>query len=543
MSAFDDFLDDPDAPRAWLLELEAFPLAPLPAGAAADVYSEAAFSEAAFAEGDGGEEGAVKTLYFSDGGFISASTDTPASTWYDGRLRAGMRVERRIIGRDGIGGLARVFAEGTLVNQDGDLDLLKRNYALEGRAARLYVGPKAGARAAFGLVASGITERVWIDFETVRIQFSDGLAKLDRMVNTNTYAGTGNAEGGADLKGKYKPKAYGKTFNVSPPLVYSASLIYHVNEGSINDVTAVYDRGIALGKGADYVSQADMETTAPAGGQYRVWKGGGFFRLGSTPAGTLTCDVEGDATGGYITKPGEIVQRILENQAEFTAGEIDAASFTAFNAAVTAPIGTWIGTGGEKIDETIDELLAGVGAFGGFSRLGKFTVGRVTVSTGAPADTFTEEAIMSIERQPLPASVDPTIWRALVGYQQNYTVQNDFAAAVTAARRAFAAEPIRTEEAKDTAVQSRHKLAKDLGPTPAVYRDQADALVEADRLLDLWGVERNIYRVSVPPRALARDLGDEVTLQHKRHGFAAGVAARVLGHAVAGPKVELLVLV
>lgn len=543
MSAFDDFLADPDAERCWLLELEAFPLAPLPAGAPAMSFSEAAYSEAAFSEGSGGEEGAVKTLYYSDLGYTSAPTDTPASTWYDGRLLAALRVERRIIGRDGIGGLARVFAEGALLNTDGALDLLKRDYALEGRAARLNVGRPTAARADFGLVVSAIVDRIWTDLNTVRVVFSDGLARLNRSVNTTTYAGTGALEGDADLRGKYKPKTYGKVFNVSPPLVDSTKLIYQVHDGAANDVPAVYDRGIALTKGADYASQADLETTAPAAGQYRVWKAGGFFRLGATPAGTCTADVEGDATGSYITKGGAIVKRILEAQAEFVAGDIDATSFTTLDTAAPAAVGIWIGTEGRKIDEVVDELLVGIGAFGGFSRLGKFTVGVVAVpSAGSSVDTFTESDILSIERLPLPAAVDPITWRCLVGYQRNYTVQADLAAGVTAARRTFAAEPMRVEKDEDSTILSRHRLAREL-MVDGLYRDQADALAESSRLQDLWGVERGMFRVKVPPRGLARDLGDVITLQHRRHGFAAGVDARVLGHALQGRTVDLTVLV
>lgn len=537
-----EFLDTAEE-LCWLLELEAFQLAPVVDVEPAMAYSEAAFSESGFSEGEGGEEASLKTLLYSDRGYISHPTDTPASTWYEGRIKAGMRVERRIIGRDGVGGLARVFVEIALVNRDGGLDMLTHDYALPGRAARLYVGRPGDPRAHFGLVASAVTERIWTALGDVRVRLSDGLARLDRNVNTTTYAGTGGLEGGADLKGKYKPKAYGPNFNVSPPLVDSAKLIYQVHDGAINDVPAVYDRQILLTQGADYASQSDLETIAPSAGEYRVWKPGGFFRLGATPDGTLTSDVEGDATGSYISKTGEIVQRILEAQAGFLAADINTGSFASINASAPAAVGIWIGTEGRKIDEAADELLAGIGAFGGFSRLGQFTVGLVAVpQAGTSAATFTEEDIVEIERLPSPASVDPIVWRTLVGYQRNYTVQSDLAAGVTAERRTFAAEPIRVETADDASIQSRHRLAREL-LVEGLYRDQADAAAETDRLLDLWGVERSMLRVKVPPRALLQDLGDVVTLQHSRYGLSAGVDARVLGHALNGPKVELTVLV
>jgi hypothetical protein len=138
-------------------------------------------------------------------------------------------------------------------------------------------------------------------------------------------------EGGTDLAGKYKPRAWGNVQNVPPVLVDSASLIYQVNDGAISDVPAAYDRQIALVKGADYVSQSDMQTNAPAAGNYRVWKAGGFFRLGSTPAGTCTADVLGDASGaGYVNKAGDILQRVLLI-AGIDSTLIDAAAFAQLN--------------------------------------------------------------------------------------------------------------------------------------------------------------------------------------------------------------------
>jgi hypothetical protein len=536
-----DFLDLPNAERCWLLEIQAFPLAPIVVADSA-VYAGVSYGELAYAEGDGGAEGSLATLYFSDRGYTSHPTDTPESLWYEGRLMAGFRVERRIIGRDGIGGITRVASDGALVNDDGGLDTLRRDYSIEGRSARFYVGRPTDARADFILVASGIIERVWTDLSSMRINFSDGVARLDRMVNQVTYSGSGVTEGGADLKGKYKPKCYGDAENVSPPLVNNSLLIYQVNDGSVNDVTAVYDRGISLTKGSDYTSLTDMETNAPSAGNYRVWKAGGYFRLGSTPAGTVTADVEGDDAGGYITKTAEIVERILESQALFSAAEINETSFAQMNVDASAEVGIWIGTEGQTIEAVINSLLIGAGAFGGFSRLGEFTVGVVYAPPSLAVASFTEEDIFEIERLPLPSSIEPIIWRAQVAYQRNYTVQSDLAAGVTAARRSYATESQRTETLEDASVSSRYILAKEYA-AESFYRDQADAVIEASRLIGLWGAPRSIFRVVVPIRAIARDLGEVVNIKHPRHGLTNGVYARIIGHAIAGQMIELTVLV
>jgi len=529
MSAFDDFLADVDAPRCWLLEIDAFPLAALgdgtdPSGA----YADAAFSELAYGEGDISD---AATLYYSSHGYTSQAADFPAAVWFDGRLMGDVVVERRIHGREWIGGLAAVFAEARLVNADGGLDELQKDFALDGRPARLLLGRPTDARSAFGLVFSGIAQRVTVALDRMTINLSDGLARLNAPVAPQVYAGTGGLEGGADLAGKAKPKCWGEVFNVSPPLVDATNLIYQVHDGLINDVPAVYDRGIALIKVGG----------APAAGQYQVDAAAGTFKLGATPAGTVTADVLGDAGAGYVNKTADIVTRALLI-AGIDASLIDAASFTALNTAAPAEVGIWIGTDPSTVGEVVEELLAGVGAFGGFSRVGLFTVGVVAAASGASAATYDEEEILALTRDPLPAEVDPVVWRARAAWQRNYTVQTDLAAAVTTARRAFAAQAERVVTKEDPGVLSRRLLAREYGPAGNLYAQQADADTEAQRLLTLWSAARGFYRVTLPPVALARDLGEVITLTHSRHGFSAGAQARVLGHTLRGTQVELTVL-
>ena len=65
----------------------------------------------------------------------------------------------------------------------------------------------------------------------------------------------------------------------------------------------MYDGGVALTSGAAYASQADMETTAPSVGQYRVWinASGSYFRLGSSPVYQITADVTAHSAANSTT--------------------------------------------------------------------------------------------------------------------------------------------------------------------------------------------------------------------------------------------------
>lgn len=545
-TAFETFLADPSIERVWLLEIDAFPLAAVDDGTGATgMFSENAFSEVAFSEAD--DTATASTLYYSSHGYISQHADFPADRYYDARLdprRGGeITIERKIFGRDSVAGLTRTLADISLVNADGALDSLRTSYSIEGRAMRLLVGRMTDARSAFNLVFSGVVAALDLsDSAVLRLNVSDGIAKLNVPINPNTYAGTGALEGGTDLSGKYKPRCWGNVQNVPAALVDSANLIYQVNDGAISDVPAAYDRQVSLTKGADYTSQSDMQTNAPAAAQYRVWKAGGFFRLGSTPAGQCTADVLGDASGaGYVNKAGDILQRVILI-AGIDSTLVDAAAFTQLNTDQAAEQGVWAGVDGRSVADCAEQLLESSGAFGGFTRANLFTAAVLKAPVAPAAATYTETEVREIRAVPLPSEIDPSVWRARVAWGRNYTVMTDVASSVTAARRTYAAQAERVVDAHDNAVKSQRQLARDYGPTGDVYALQADAQTEANRRLALWKTAY-FYEVDMSsPLALARDLGDEVNLTYSRYGFSAGREARIVAHRITGQSVTLTVL-
>lgn len=535
-SAFQAFLDEIVSRRVWLLELDAFSLAKV--GALSADFGDAGFGELALSDASAGTSGGVTTLRFASQGFISQGTDSPAYTAYDPRLNVdGLRLERSIANRAGIGGLTTLFAEATLVNADGGFDLVPANYSLDGRKARILVGRDTDPLAAFGLVFTGVVSgSVQLDLGMVRIPLSDGAAKLDVPLNPTTYGGAGGLDGGTDLAGKPKPRCWGHVYNIPPPLVDSANLIYQVNDGLISDVPNVYDRGVALTK----------VVGAPGIGQYQVTVATGSFKLGGTPAGTVTCDVLGDASGsGYVNRTADIVQRILSGPAGLTSSEVDPATFANLNTDAGAEVGIYVGAEPRLVSDVVDELLFGVGAFGGFSRQGPFTVGVIKAAAGsgiAPAASYTETDVLDLRRQPRPAQVDPIAFRASVNWQKNYTVQDDLAASVPAARVSFAAQEARVAKVEDTALRSRFLLSVEYGPIPSLFAQQADATAEAQRLFNLWSQPTVPYEIDLRPTALTRDLGSVVNLTHRRMGFASTRAGRVIGHKVQGSTVTLTLL-
>ncbi len=525
---FEAFLARGDARRCWILEVDAFALASVEARSGA--FADAAFGELGFGDAEAGGAPGVSTLRFSSHGYTSHASDTPARTWHDGRIAADPAIERSIAGRTGMAGLARASAQVALVNTDGGLDTLMRDYALDGRRARLLLGDPDGPLADFGVVFTGVVESAPVGLKRATFQLSDGLARLDVPLNDTVYAGTGGDEGGADLAGKPKPVAHGAVFNVAAPLVDAAGLVYQVHDGAIQDVPAAYDRGVEL----------TQVGGAPAGGEYSVDTATGLVTLGATPDGTVTFDVEGDApAAGYVERTADIAQRLLAI-AGLASGEIEPLSFGRLNSDAGASVGQWTGAEPATVGERLGELLAGVGAFGGFNRHGAFEVGVLKAAAGAPVLELAADEILDLEREPAPEPVAPRVWRTLVGWQKNYTVQSDLAAGVTDARRTFAAEAFRVAESSDAAIRSRHLLAREYGPVPALYAEEADAQAEALRLFELWSGQRAFFRVVTGWRALVADIGRVVKITHPRHGLALGRSGVVLRHAVSAGRVEIL---
>jgi hypothetical protein len=475
-----------------------------------------------------------------------AASDPDSATWYPGNLTSEITIERSVLSGALMSGLSRVFGEVKLANPGGELDNLVRDYALDGRPARLYIGRPTDRRADFGLVFSGVIARTPEgNLNEISIALSDGVSKLEQSIQATVYAGTGGLEGGADLAGKPKPLAFGEVLNVAPPLVDSTKLIYQAHDGPVQDIPDVYDRGVALTRGADYSSQSDLETTAPAAGTFRVWPAGGYFRLGAAPDGTVTCNVEGDASGaGYVDTHADILLRILVDYAALFSTEIEPGSFSRLNTAAPGACGIWIGTDVRQISAVVDEILISAGAFGGFSRLGVFTVGQVDTPGGIVHGEITAEEISELERLPLPADLEPVIWRSSLGYQRNFTVQSDLAASVPAARVAFAAQEYRVVSQSDETIKSRRLLARDL-VAPSLYVNQADADTENARRFALWSSPRTPYRAAARPTSLPRELGQDVVMTHNRYGLAAGRFGRVIGHRVSAinTEVELTVLI
>ncbi len=127
--------------------------------------------------------------------------------------------------------------------------------------------------------------------------------------------------------------------------------------------------------------------------------------------------------------------------------------------------------------------------------------------------------------------MDPPNWRRRVGYQPNYSVQTtDLAGAVSAERRQFLSQAFRVANSfASEQIKADYLQATDPDPLPNAFAFKPDADAEANRLVELWGRKRHLYRITTKLRAYRLGIGQTVTLTYPRYGLDAGKAAAIVG--------------
>lgn len=477
--------------------------------------------------------GTKKTLRFGNRGYTTEPTDTPPNTTYLPNIAKDGTgsINRELFSGDRTYGSSRVgFGEILLVNTDGHLDDLL-NFSFSNRPITVKTGDLEDPFSTLQTVLKATMSQVELSRTRVSIGIKDRQYELDQQHQTVVFAGNNvlpnGLEGLADLEGKPKPYLLGRVFNIAPPLVNTSRLIYQVNDGAINSLPAVYDGGFALTAGANYSSQADMEANAPAVGQYRVWLAGGYFRLGSSPVFEITCDaVAGSNTAARTTA------QTLRNLALYrgiASGDINAADVTALDAASPAEVGIWFADERTTL-QAMDEVSASAGAFFGFDRLGQLRLGQFGAPSGMPVAEINQINGFDLDKVS-NADGQPT-YRVTVNYAKFETVQTtSLAGAVTDDRRAQLAKEYRSFVAEDTGVQIQY-LAAGEQLRDTLLTDASAAQVEANRLLNIYKVRRDVFKVTVRLTAatlLSIDLNAVVTLRWNRFGLDDGRLMRVIG--------------
>lgn len=480
--------------------------------------------------------GTTQTFYVSDERFVTEPDDTPANTAFRPSL-----IDPGSIGvhafSDGRTGGATKLETGELVlaNGDGHYDAWK-DYGFDGREIVIRSG-EAGAAypGGFQVLFRGAMEAVEVDSAKAVVRLRDKQFVLSRLVQETRYAGTNSGSTGLegtadDLKGKVKPKCFGKVFNIAPPCVNTNTRVYEVHDGGAVASITVYQGGLAMTPNAtpDYANSAALLAAAITAGTFATCLAEGLFRLGSDPSGEITADVTQGATAADRTAAQ--VLKALAIAAGVDAGDINASDVTALDSDNSAEVGIWIG---EEVSaqDAMDQIARSVGAAYNFDGPGELRMWRLEAPSGSAALSLAEYQIGDLERRP-PRDNTVPVWSVTVKHSRLYRTQTaDLAGAVTAARRAYLAEEHRRHTSEDAGVKDQFLLAGAM-EVETLLTSASDAETETDRLLALHSVPRDIFDFWVPLSAIpdGLKLGDVVEITHSRFGLSGGESFRLIGY-------------
>ncbi len=490
----------------------------------------------------------TETLYFSDGGYTTKPTDTPANVFFEPVIEDPGSYAVSVFSGGATGGDVEVgYGTVRLANPDGGLDALRtygygRTITIKSITAR---NPRDTAYSEASTRFVGVVDHVEADFDTLDVVIRDELALLDKPYTEARFAGTATGastiEGNANVEGVPKPTAFGYGLrNISPVLANASNEIYafgfNTNGSTVaaNAVNAVRNAGATYTKsGVDRANLAAMEATAPTAAQADTCLAESLVRLNGSVTGAITLDV--DMVTAASATAARVVEAILADHG-YTLSSGTVASLDAKN---SSPVGVY-GAGGETILDLCVRALESVGGYLVPSGTpGVFTLGRFEAPSGSPVLAIEEWQIIedgSYRIALLPTDDDRTgipAYRLTGHYNRNWTVASpgELAGSVSQDDRADYREEWRKLVLEDATVKTKHPEAREL----EIYMHFAStsaASTETDRRLDFFKADN--LRLRVP---LATDLegvslvslGDYVTLTHSRFGLSGGGNFVVVG--------------
>lgn len=488
------------------------------------------------------EFGTRETFYLGSSGFITEPGDTPANTVFLPRLQDPGSISLWAFAEGQTYGSTRLQpGEIKIINNDGAFDDWK-DFSFEGQAVTIRSGDGGMYPGDFKVVFTGTVLSKQPTMGAITLNVSDKAGILDRAVLLETYLGTNvgttGLEGVAgDLKGKVKPRVYGRVINISPPCVNTAKLIYQVSNRAVSAITDVYNGGEPWTSAGDYATAALLTAASltPASATYATCLAGGLFRLSDSPDRQVTADVVAGSDDTLRTVAEILKQLALD--AGIPEDDILASDVGELNALATMPVGINVDDD-QTFRAAMDTIAQSAAAWWAFDPSGILRMGLLAEPSDTPdLDVIEADVLTGFEIGVADGSGSP-VWRVTVRYSKNWTVQStDLAGSVDDARRAELAQEYRTVSAEDVSVKIQWAQARELvidtviaAATPEA--SEAAALALAIRLLAIHKVRRDLFEVPIPEEVFPAEgisLMRTARLTHSRYGLSGGKAFLVLG--------------
>jgi hypothetical protein len=468
----------------------------------------------------------LRSLYFSDLGFVTTPSESPANTYWDRRIEVPLVVEQSLFSGADAGGRSEIsFGQITLANDDGALDGLAA-YDWDGRLIEVRFSALANpVLAHFAVVFSGTAERL-VPGDEIAIEVRDLQILLDEPYQPARFAGTGGVEGPVEFKDRRKPRVMGVVRQFTPLLLNEPAQIWCYGDGPVGGPLAVRDAGVLLTAGADFASYAALTGATLTGGSYATCNALGLLRLAVPPSGVLTMDAEGTKPSGAVLKRfAAIAVHVVDTATTLAPGDFATGTVAALNSICPQTLGHWYdGASDLSVRGMLDELAQSIGAFYGFDDSRKIVLGRLDAPAAIADFTFGERDL--IELRPLPAERRLKTQVVRWGRRLRPLQDQDIAGSITGAARQALMEEWRQERDTSALVATASLLAREETLDSAL--DLAtDALTEAQRRVALYGPRRSAFEAVVPLVPGLRP-GMTVAITDPRFGLSAGQRFRVM---------------
>ena len=485
------------------------------------------------------------TIRYSDIGLVTEPGDSPPNLNILSRMSKGFEFSSEISNPSIPRAVSNnSFGSISLINEDGELDdIVGRVW--EGTNLTLKIGGKynVGWKEEtkipfwdyFEIIKTVVTSVDW-NQSSINLSLANrGINEMSRNIQSVLFEGDGGLEGGDNIGGKPRPLCFGHVINLSPVLVDELNLIYQIHDGSIEEVLDVRDSGITLLFNKN-VEDIEAEDSSLQNGYYNKSLSTGYIKLSSPPEGTVTADVKGYNSEGYIYTAGDIISTIASQYTDLDDNtEIDHDSIS--GADQDRNMGFYTKNESIKVSNVFDFLVKGINAFWCFNRLGQLCMGRyLTPEDEPPVRNIKERDILdkNIEREPTP----PPVWRCTVRYARSWEVQegNKIAASLRESdepddvrRSSLYGEEYRQVVAQDDFVLQNYPNAREIIIDTALI-EESDAQQEANDRFDRDKRVRDIHRVSLVDTILVYELGEVISLSFSRYGLNNGRNFIVLGY-------------
>jgi hypothetical protein len=375
--------------------------------------------------------------------------------------------------------------------------------------------------------------------QAATVSVVDVAERLATPLQASRYGGTGGLDGALALKDQPKPVCLGQVFNAEPVALGNVDLgdgalpTYQTNWRAVAAHDAVRIRGVA---------QTAVAST-PAVGQYRDWPALGVFQLGSTPDGTVTADVRGDAVGGYANSIAGILRRLVTSLGpQLSADELHAEAWSFAEGDLPGIAGWYRGTSDITASDAAEQIVASCGAVLAGGRGGQLRLFD-PLADDLPQFDIPMPWIIDLRPLSLPATLRPLPRAVGVEWQRNWKPVPDLAGSVDGAERqrlaGNASGPARAESALVTARVAQQRDMRFAG----LYATEADALARAEKWRRWIEAGPRLFEIQTDRYLGQIECGDIGRVTYPAYGLAAGARGVVVAwrEALAGRRLTLTI--